>query len=58
MKPTKEDTYISKTRVGDIMIDKSGIIWVVSRKHEWERFYDYELRNKENGEVGSVRIKK
>ena len=49
---------VTKKMVGDILIDESGTIWIVSKAHEWEKFYDYELRNRENGEYGSARIEK
>ena len=49
---------VAKKRVGDILIDESGTIWIVSRAYEWEKFYDYELRNKKNGEYGNVRVEK
>ena len=49
---------VTKKMVGDILIDESGTIWIVSKAHEWEKFYDYELKNRKNGEYGNVRIGK
>ena len=49
---------VAKKQVGDILIDESGTIWVVSKRYKWEKFYDYELRNRKNGELGSVRVEK